>query len=769
MLASIGLDELGGRTASPALGFVAIGIALHDGSEASYCPPQPGASASLGAPRGLQSRPPPDNGLERTKAMMVSVDHVVFIGESTSDFIVQVDPGHEHSGRVVQLVDDSAASWGQRCGGLSKLSKGTVLPGGSSANTCASFADASPVPRIRTTVLFNRKPMTSALRAPLHWPGYSVSRTDLTARGVMAPQPDPLPQRPELPGAIAYRNPRSGEVYQLTIASPSCSSPVPIAGDLRRIFKTSCSVAVVLRSDHLSELLPVDQESLAVLAILVADVPQLRQDLMSRLSLQRRDTPLFLFGDVSLLPQMRALTHGRPYSELVGMNGGRPCVVIDQHSHEHMLEVTAIKPVCDLGAGDAYTGGYLASRLQGGDIVAAHAMASQQACKALLSFGARVPRQWSLAGVLPQIGRSSPDLLEGALYEGIRTSPGISILSGGQTGVDQLAAAAARRLELPVHMVLPKGWRTEDGTLNRACLALGGSRFWELESESYRYRTWATAYFADAIVLVDPVCSEGSAETRKAADYFGRPTIELDINAQTWRTCRKAMHLLSEHSPRVLLIAGNRRSHLSARSTEAVRQHLSALLACVATYLSHACRGATIRRPRRIANPLPVPFALLDRLREELRAGTAHGHIELIGLRARDIARGLASGRFEHGVTWPSLVSPDAHDRYDVSPLGMAPVFYGLGLRSPATSLTGMRVACQYELNHNDVETELIEGSLETIAVSGKAESWVQHGLADCSYDTWVTGSTASQFGIRALYPSHWETLSFLRRRTPKH
>jgi hypothetical protein len=55
-----------------------------------------------------------------------------------------------------------------------------------------------------------------------------------------------------------------------------------------------------------------------------------------------------------------------------------------------------------------------------------------------------------------------PDL---ELRAELRVTPGITVLTGGQTGVDTLAARAALSVGLPVHMVFPHGFRQEDGPL----------------------------------------------------------------------------------------------------------------------------------------------------------------------------------------------------------------------------------------------------------------------------------------------------------------
>jgi predicted Rossmann fold nucleotide-binding protein DprA/Smf involved in DNA uptake len=52
-----------------------------------------------------------------------------------------------------------------------------------------------------------------------------------------------------------------------------------------------------------------------------------------------------------------------------------------------------------------------------------------------------------------------------SLRRDVRASAGLTIVTGGQTGVDTFAALAALRAGLPVHLIFPAGLRQEDGSL----------------------------------------------------------------------------------------------------------------------------------------------------------------------------------------------------------------------------------------------------------------------------------------------------------------
>jgi Circularly permutated YpsA SLOG family len=145
----------------------------------------------------------------------------------------------------------------------------------------------------------------------------------------------------------------------------------------------------------------------------------------------------------------------------------------------------------------------------------------------------------------------------------VRGSPGMAVLTGGQTGVDTLAARAALRAGLPVHVIFPDGYRQEDGSLSASRRrALAGARLHLLGSASFRYRTWTSVYLCDAVVLLDPAGGEGCAETARAAGRLGRPLLTPgaapidgpDIAA--W---------LDDTAARLLLVAGCRASLLAGQ------------------------------------------------------------------------------------------------------------------------------------------------------------------------------------------------------------
>jgi predicted Rossmann fold nucleotide-binding protein DprA/Smf involved in DNA uptake len=67
-------------------------------------------------------------------------------------------------------------------------------------------------------------------------------------------------------------------------------------------------------------------------------------------------------------------------------------------------------------------------------------------------------------GQLPGAAKAGEHALRGL----VRAGSGLTVLTGGQTGVDTYAALAALQAGLTVHLVFPAGYRQEDGPLTPA-------------------------------------------------------------------------------------------------------------------------------------------------------------------------------------------------------------------------------------------------------------------------------------------------------------
>jgi hypothetical protein len=172
----------------------------------------------------------------------------------------------------------------------------------------------------------------------------------------------------------------------------------------------------------------------------------------------------------------------------------------------------------------------------------------------------------------------------------VRAAPGLTVLTGGQTGVDTEAAIAALRAGLDVQLVFPRGLRQEDGSLTAARSGrLAGAAVHELGSASFRYRTWTCAYLADVVLLLDPAGGSGCRETARAARKLGRPLL---WPARLDRPMAAAVEgWLERADARVLLVAGCRRSVLARQpgADRAVRAALAEIMTGARAWHDRLC------------------------------------------------------------------------------------------------------------------------------------------------------------------------------------
>jgi hypothetical protein len=172
---------------------------------------------------------------------------------------------------------------------------------------------------------------------------------------------------------------------------------------------------------------------------------------------------------------------------------------------------------------------------------------------------------------------------EPALRGLVRAGAGLTVLTGGQTGVDTYAALAALHAGLAVHLVFPHGYRQEDGPLTAGrSRRLRGATLHELPSPSFRYRTWTCVYLADAVLLLDPAGGTGCRETARAANSLGRPLLTVRAAALS---AAQAADWLATAGPRVLMVAGCRASVLASKGKgRGLRTELAAIMAGARQY-----------------------------------------------------------------------------------------------------------------------------------------------------------------------------------------
>ena len=173
---------------------------------------------------------------------------------------------------------------------------------------------------------------------------------------------------------------------------------------------------------------------------------------------------------------------------------------------------------------------------------------------------------------------------ETALRGLVRATSGLTLLTGGQTGVDTIAAQVALRAGLTVHLVFPLGLRQEDGSLTAARQRrLAGAAIHELSSASFRRRTWTCVGVADAVLLLDPAGGVGCRETARAARALGRPLLQP---ASGEASATQITRWLADEAVRVLMVAGCRASVLArqAGANRAMRADLTKVIAGAADW-----------------------------------------------------------------------------------------------------------------------------------------------------------------------------------------
>jgi sugar/nucleoside kinase (ribokinase family) len=342
---------------------------------------------------------------------------------------------------------------------------------------------------------------------------------------------------------------------------------------------------------------------------LIIDTTSSRAELAAITSSSVSEKIRWVFGRASELQSLGLLSES-PHpalqaAEFVATGGSEPVAVWDP-SRTSMLSLP-VEPIDrptgdDIGAGDAYAGAYLYGRISGAPIEDAHRFAAAWAKEVLLARGARLPPPTNLDTLFGErIDRHSSDTAEGRLFERIRQTHGLTLISGGQTGVDQFALASATALGLATFAILPLGGRTE--IRDRTPLddeSFGGAYAIELGSSSFRYRTWANAYLADGTLVWDLHEGEGSKATRDACTSLGRPCLDL-AGMTPSEAAHSVRRWMTRHRIRILNGAGNRSSLLSAEE----KRHLKHAIDMVLRSAAGAVAGR-FEDPVRIRSSIPT-------------------------------------------------------------------------------------------------------------------------------------------------------------------
>lgn len=132
-----------------------------------------------------------------------------------------------------------------------------------------------------------------------------------------------------------------------------------------------------------------------------------------------------------------------------------------------------------------------------------------------------------------------------------------TIISGGQTGVDQAALDAARELGLDYGGYIPLGRWTEDGPL-----PLDYDGMVETDSAGPSRRTKLNVRESDATLIVTRGdCAGGTLLTADTARKAGKPHLIVDLDLKpASQICRDVIDWLDRVAPASLNVAGPRAS-----------------------------------------------------------------------------------------------------------------------------------------------------------------------------------------------------------------
>lgn len=132
------------------------------------------------------------------------------------------------------------------------------------------------------------------------------------------------------------------------------------------------------------------------------------------------------------------------------------------------------------------------------------------------------------------------------------------VISGGQTGVDQAALAAARVSSILTGGWAPKGWKTSRGPMRILLMSYG---LIECPTPGYKARTFANVRISDATLrLAFDFTSPGEICTLRGIEKYGRPHIDIDLGGNLGGAEVKACYeWIMNNEVHTLNVAGNRK------------------------------------------------------------------------------------------------------------------------------------------------------------------------------------------------------------------
>ena len=502
-------------------------------------------------------------------------------------------------------------------------------------------------------------------------------------------------------------------------------------------------------------------------ALMTADLAELDADMHKALDdIAATGRIRFLFGSYVELQRLGFVRNERIIdervwgAEVVATDGDRPVRVWSPGvAVPQSLGVQALVATGGgfLGAGDAYSGTFLACRLAGFAPADAHHSAAVAARHASYHLRARSTSDTNLTELFGSHIERASDAPDWDLFSTVRMSAGTTVVSCLNTGVDELAARIAARWGLAYFGIMPRGRRRdEDSDPPEADIV-------ELGSESYRYCTWANVYVSDGTVLIDVVGGEGSAETRHAAGVLNRPLLELDLTKAASATFAAAREWAMTHAVRVVNVAGNRRRLLDNASLRAADIHVDAALRGIASQFQVGIPSpdrAVLVDPQQLVIGIPRLDEVSSAVRNALEslASVSGEKVETTGLvwnlgqttivraKSRDLVRAVGRGELSAAFVGLDMVLDEPSSHVDV--------VAQLGLFNAAVVVVGPQIPRR---ETGELGAQYLALAAEssfaathaTVPIAGAGEGWVAAGILDAVVDTWRTGKTAREHGLQ--------------------
>lgn len=371
----------------------------------------------------------------------------------------------------------------------------------------------------------------------------------------------------------------------------------------------------------------------------------------------------------------------------------------------------------------------------------------------------------NLNTILPDIQRCSDKKDEGAYYKELRLSPRITIISGGQSGVDSIGLEVASCLGLPTFAIMPQNCRREgesfESFVQRKKLQL---RIITLGSYSYRFRTYANVYFSDFTIIYDFVNSEGTRATIDACIYFGRPYVLISEINQEKR--EKTVKKLLDSMPRVINIAGNSADKLCENEMDLIRSDLHKILK---TYCFLSCANLKLinykranesfYRNKKIKVVIPN-FAIAkeifkDFIKREYGYNITYDKrlvyelpsFTLITVRPREIIRIVEKGA-DIGFVGKDLYYESMTKMPCLFETGLIPNAMVLVSKSEEKVFDKSKTVCsQYPV----FAKKLLRCDKDIDQIAGSAEAFLNIKLYDYCVDTYQTGNTVKQNDLKIV------------------